>query len=124
MLMLKRRLLAFKYALEGIAYALRYHPSIFIQLLCGFAAVALGFAVGLSRVEWMILSLTVGAVLAAELLNTAVEVTLDHMTKDHHMRVKHAKDVAAGAVFVISCIAVVVGLLLFIPRFLFLFTVG
>lgn len=110
-----RRIKAFGYAIEGLAYALRYHPSIFYQLLAGFIVTLLGLYFGVNRIEWAILLLTIFAVVTCELLNTAIEVTLDHMTKDHHLRVKYAKDVAAGAVFFMSIGAVLVGYFVFQP---------
>ncbi|NTV30818.1 diacylglycerol kinase family protein [candidate division WWE3 bacterium] len=110
-----RRIKSFGYALEGIAYTIKYHPSILIQLFATFVVVVLGLTLDIKTQEWVALLLTIFMVLTTELINTAIEVTLDHMTKDHHLRVKYAKDVAAGAVLIMSIGSVIIGWLIFLP---------
>ena len=55
-------------------------------------------------------------VLALELVNTAIERTVDLVTKDYHDLAKAAKDVAAGAVLIMSMFSVIIGLIIFIPK--------
>lgn len=97
-----------RFALAGIAAAFRTESSFRIQ--CGAAALV-GVAVAVLRprpIWWALLALTVGAVLAAELLNTALEHLADRLHPERHPTIMVAKDCAAGAVLVLSLAAVAV----------------
>lgn len=107
---------AFGHALRGIGRLLqtqtnaRIHVSA-IVLVCG-----IGMWLGLSLLEWAILSLSMGLVLCAEALNTAIEFAVDLTSPDWHALARDAKDIAAGAVLLASLTAVAVGLLIFVPK--------
>lgn len=107
---------SFGYAVEGLHYVILNHRSFGIQVFAALVVIGLGFGVGLSRDEWLITVLTIFWILMAELLNTSVETALDHVAHEHHVNVKVAKDVAAGAVFLSSLGAVVIGLIVFAPH--------
>lgn len=87
---------------------LRFHLCIG-NLICVFA-----WFFGLSRAEWGILCLAIAFVIVAELVNTAIEQTADAVTEDYSEHIKFAKDVAAGAVFVATVTALVIGCILFL----------
>ncbi len=80
------------------------------------AAVGLGWAMGLERWEWGLLFFSIFLVLAAELMNTAVERTVDLYTDAFHPVAKEAKNLAAGAVLVAALAAAVAGVIIFGPR--------
>ena len=94
------------FALHGIGAGLRSESSLRQQA----AAAALVLAVLAWRrpapVWWALLIMNCGAVLAAELMNTALEHALDHLNPELHPAIKLAKDCAAGAVLVLSLAAV------------------
>lgn len=71
---------------------------------------------GISPVEWMILILTVAALLAAELLNSAIERLGNAVTTEHHPMIGKAKDLAAGAVLIVSIAALIIAAIIFIPK--------
>ena len=73
---------------------------------------------GLSRLEWLILILTIALVLSMEALNTAVEAVVDLVSPQFHPLAKLAKDVAAGGVLIAAVGAVFVALLLYGERVL------
>lgn len=75
-----------------------------------------GFLVELSIIEWMIIFLLIGGMFSLELLNTAIEHTVDLITDKHHPLAKAAKDAAAGAVCVFAVISCIIGLLIFLPK--------
>jgi len=104
------------YAASGIVYALRTQRNMRIHAALAALAFLLGSALGLSRVEMAILALTVAAVVAAEMVNTAVESVVDLVTQEYAPLAKIAKNVAAGAVLVCSFGAVAVGYFLFFHR--------
>lgn len=102
----------FGYAIQGIRYAVRTQRNIRVHL--GITAVVVIGAAILSFPlwKWIVLVLTISMVLAAELINTAIEATIDLITPEFHPMAKIAKDVAAGAVLVCAIGAAAVGVLL------------
>ena len=109
---------SFRYAFAGLGYLLWTQRNAKIHSLIGLAAVALGILLGLDRFEWLVLTLTIAIVLAAEGINTALEAAVDLASPDYHPLAKIAKDVGAGTVLLTAIAAVIVGLLLFLPRLL------
>ena len=77
---------------------------------------------GLSTLEWSAVVLCIGAVLAAEGINSAIEALCDRVSPDYDEAIKHAKDLAVGAVLILATMSVVVGLLIFIPKFIALWS--
>ncbi len=116
--MLKHRVLSFKYAIEGIASALKEEPNLKFHFFMAFIVILLGFYFSLSEFEWLIILFTIGLVIGIELTNTAIEEIVDSFTSDQHPGAKRAKDVAAGAVLVISIMATLIGFVIFLPHFL------
>ncbi len=88
-----------------------------VQIDCVFAGVAviLGFVFSLSVTHWLILVLCIGVVLGFELLNTALESLLDLVYPTFHPLAGRVKDYAAGACFIASLSALVIGFILFAP---------
>ena len=101
-----------KHAVEGVWYVVRSQRNARIHLAVVAGVLALGGWMGLSRIEWAILALVVGIVLAAEWFNTATEATVDLVTAEYHPLAKVAKDAAAAGVLLVALIAVVVGVLI------------
>ena len=66
--------------------------------------------------EWLICMILFGLVLSAELMNTAIETTIDLCMPNIHPKAKLAKDTAAGAVLVLAMISAMIGFLIFIPK--------
>jgi diacylglycerol kinase (ATP) len=90
------------FAMHGVAAGLRAESSLRVQAVA--AALVLGVLVWRrpAPVWWALLIMNCGAVLAAELLNTALEHALDHLNPERHPAIGLAKDCAAGAVLVLS----------------------
>ena len=94
---------------------LRTQRNAWIHSVASLGVFALGLWLGLSRVEWAILFLTVGLVWMTEFVNTALEAVVDLASPVHHPLAKVGKDVAAAAVLVGACTAAVIGLLILGP---------
>jgi diacylglycerol kinase len=107
---------AFRHAIDGIVHSLISQRNMKIHLVAAFAAVAGAIYYRLSAAEWMLLTLTIAGVIAAEMLNTAVEAVVDLVSPQVHHLAKTAKDVAAGAVLIMAAASLVVGYLLFFHR--------
>lgn len=106
---------AFRCAAAGIAYAFRSQRNLKIQVVLGLAAVAAGFALGISRVDWLAIVLCIIVVSVAEVVNTAIESAVDLASPEWHELARAAKDAAAGAVLLDSAGSVIVGLIVFAP---------
>ncbi|MEI6948533.1 diacylglycerol kinase family protein [Paraflavisolibacter sp. H34] len=115
---LKERLYSFKYAWAGIRAAFRTDHNTWVHFVLTAAALFLAVVLHISRVEWMVLVLVVALVWMAELFNTALEKTMDFISRDYHPQIKLVKDLAAAAVLITSIAAVIVGGLIFIPKLL------
>ena len=104
---------SFGFALRGIYYALTRERNLRIHFTAGAFALFFSRYYDLSGVELGLLILCIGFVLVCEMVNTAIEKTVDLETSGFHKLAKIAKDVAAGAVLVSAITSVVVGFLLF-----------
>ena len=107
-----RFLNSFKHAVDGAWYVLHTQRNARIHLAVTVVVLSVGVWVGLSRIEWSILALTIAMVLVAEWFNTVAEVAIDLATAEYHPLARIAKDVAAGAVLLAALTAIVVGLLI------------
>jgi len=116
--MAKNRVLSFKHAFEGIWIALKEEPNFKLHLLAGFLVFILGLFLGISNLDWILLTITIGLVVSLELTNTAIEELVDSFTDGVHPAAKKAKDVAAGAVLIASITAFIIGLFIFLPYFI------
>jgi diacylglycerol kinase len=79
-------------------------------------ALVIGFIVKLDALEWIMLVFAIGLVFIAEIFNTAIERLTDLKSPDVHPLAKQAKDLGAAAVLVASVIAIIIGLIIFIPK--------
>ena len=115
----RKRIASFRYAVLGLSDLFRTQPNARIHLLATALVVALGLYFHISRMEWVALSICISLVLVSEALNTALEYLTDLVSPEYHPLAGKVKDVAAAAVLLAALGAVVVGLLIFIPRFIF-----
>jgi len=115
---------AFLCAIRGLTGALRRERNLKIMVAFAIPVFLLGAALSLAPWEWIALILTIAFVLVSELLNTALERTLDRIGLEHHPLTGEAKDIAAGAVLMCSMTAVVVGLIIFGPKLFDLLQAG
>lgn len=104
---------SFGFALQGFRYTLATERNIRVMLGGAAFAVVMGFVLQLDLVSWAIVLLCIGCVLAAELMNTAIETVVDLVSPEYHPLAGHAKDIAAAAVYVLSFLVAVVGVCVF-----------
>jgi diacylglycerol kinase len=109
------RLNSFRHAFAGWWYMLRTQRNAWIHAVISTAVFVLGLWLGLSRLEWAIILVTIAVVWMAEFINTALEAVVDLASPDLHPLAKVGKDVAAAAVLVGAITAVLVGLLILGP---------
>ncbi|EKD47573.1 MAG: hypothetical protein ACD_65C00376G0001 [uncultured bacterium] len=109
---------SFKFAIDGLKTAFTKGRNFRIQISLGIAAVILGIVFKITTSEWLHLTLIISFVLILELVNTAIEETINIVSPEIQERAKIAKDISAGAVLVASIAAVFIGAFLFLPKIL------
>ena len=108
---------SFKYAFEGIITTIKEERNMFIHFLIAIIVVITGIYVRLSLNEWLICLLLFALVFSLELINTAIENTVDLVTTKKNKKAKLAKDAAAGAVLIAAIFASIIGIIIFLPKF-------
>jgi diacylglycerol kinase (ATP) len=104
---------SFNWAFEGIIHVLRTQRNLRIHFAIAIAVIAAAAALGVDRIELIVLLLAIAFVLVAEMVNSAIEGAIDVSTTSFDPNAKLAKDVAAGAVLIASVTAIAVGYLIF-----------
>ena len=110
--------LSFYYAGAGVVHVALTQRNMRVHILIALATAMLGLWFAISTTEWAIISLAMGGVFGAEMVNTAVERLVDLVSPEYHNLAKVAKDSAAGAVLIMAIFASITGLLVFIPKLL------
>ena len=106
---------SFGYSLDGLIYAYKYEQSMFIHFIVTCGVIMANLFFGVSGIEWLISLMAIGMVLAAELINTAIEAVVDLVTLEIHPLAKIAKDCGSAATFVLSMMAGAIGFVIYLP---------
>jgi diacylglycerol kinase len=104
-----KTLRSFRYAWHGIYLVIRYENNTRVHLLASVVAVVAGVVLGLNPLEWALILMQIGLVWAAETFNTALEKLVDLVSPEYHPLAGKVKDIAAGAVLIVSLMSVAVG---------------
>ena len=115
-LSIKRLKKSFGYAFKGIDDVVSNEPNMKIHVSVAILVVIMAFLLKISMLEWIILVLLIGLVLAAEIINTTIENLVDMYTKDYNERAKVVKDTAAGTVLILAITSAIIGLMIFVPK--------
>ena len=110
------RLKSVNYAVQGAIKLITTEHSIMVQFSLGILVTIAGFYFDISATEWLFQTLAIGFVLSIEGLNTAVEKIADFIHPNYHERIGFIKDIAAGAVFFAGITAIIIGLIIYVPR--------
>jgi diacylglycerol kinase (ATP) len=104
-------------AIEGIIYAVKTQRHMRYHLYAALAALVLSLVLNITRTEFTLLCMAIVLVLVTEMLNTAIETTVDMISEEFHPKAKLAKDIAAGVVFIASLGALTLAYLILYPPF-------
>jgi len=118
------RLESVGYALSGLGFVIRNEHNARIHIATAIAVMALGTYFQISGSDWIILILAIISVLFAETINTAFEYLCDVVSPQKNEAVKHAKDIAAGAVLITAIGAVIIGAIVLLPYIISEFGIG
>lgn len=109
-------------ALHGCAVLFGTERNAKIHLAAFIVVLIAGFCFSVDKTEWMIILLASGAAIAAEAMNTAIEGAVDLVHPQYGEKAGRIKDIAAGAVLIVTCTAIVVGVMIFFPHVRALFS--
>lgn len=111
-----KRLASFRYAFNGIRLLIQKEHNAWIHCFAAICVIGAGIFLGLSPMEWIAVSIVIGAVLAAEAINSAIEALADLVSPEYNAAIKKTKDLAAGAVLITAIAAAIVGFIIFLPK--------
>ncbi|MDI3481139.1 MAG: diacylglycerol kinase [Tepidanaerobacteraceae bacterium] len=112
---------SFRYAMAGIIYSFNTQRNVRIHFFMAFLVLAVGCFFDLSAFELLLVIFTIAMVIITEMINTAIETTIDMVTEQYHPLAEIAKNVAAGAVLIATLNALAVGYVIFGRRLLKIF---
>ena len=105
-----------KNCLDGISYVTKNEKNFKREIALGIIALILSYILKIDKIEFIIVLTMICLVLTTEIINTAIERTVDLVTKEYHELARIAKDVSAGSVLVTSIFALIIGIIIFIPK--------
>jgi undecaprenol kinase/diacylglycerol kinase (ATP) len=115
---MRKFILGFKYAFNGIKYAVLTQLNFKFHMIAALLIVGAGIYYNLKATEWLWISVAIALVMAAELFNTALEVLVDLVSPNVHPKAGIVKDLASGAVLLIAILAAIIGVSIFLPYIL------
>ena len=112
----KARGASFSYAFNGFIALFRTEHNAWIHGGLTALALLLSIVLHISKTEWMLLIIIISFVWMAEIINTAIEKTMDFISLEKHPQIKLVKDLAAAAVLVSAVAALLIGTIIFLPK--------
>lgn len=108
------------FAMNGIVVGFK-GSNFKVQCAISVLVVFLGFIFTLSKIEWCMIIISIALVTTLELINTAIEQMCDFIHPQKNDTIRDIKDISAGAVLIVSLSSLVIGLVIFLPKFFYLF---
>lgn len=109
---LRKSINKFRYAFAGLFHGIYHDFSITLQIIIALIVVVFCLFIDLAQWEWCLILIVIGAVIALEFVNSAIESVVDLVSPNYHILAKRAKDYAAAAVLVMSIAACVIGIII------------
>jgi len=110
------RIKSFKYALNGIKYAVLTQHNFYIHIIIALIAILLGFLLQINNLEWVAIIIVIGLVISAEIFNTAIEELVNLVSPQKNKKAGIVKDLSAGAVLILAVVALLTGIIIFLPK--------
>lgn len=118
---LQKRIKSFAYAFNGLKILIQEEHNSWIHILAAICAIAAGILLKVSAMEWIAIVFAVGFVITLEIINSAIENIADFISPGKHDMIKKIKDLSAAGVLVSAITALVIGLIVFLPKIVLLF---
>lgn len=113
---IKARLISFKYAFKGIKHVVVHEHNARVHLLATLIVISLGFYCNINRFEWIAITLVIALVWITEMLNTIIELLVNHLWPQYNITAGKIKDIAAAIVLLCAFASVVIACIIFIPK--------
>ncbi|MBB3696679.1 diacylglycerol kinase [Flammeovirga yaeyamensis] len=113
---ISKRLKSFTYAFNGLKILIKEEHNARIHVLATVCVVILGILLKITILEWIAVIFAIGLVISSEIFNSAIENIADYLTKEKREEIKRIKDLAAAGVLICAIAALIIGLLIFIPK--------
>ena len=107
---------SFLHAIDGIIYCIKYEHNMVIIILATILVTICGFAFKISGAEWLFIAFICGAIAACEVINSSIEAIVDFITNDYNELAKISKDTASSASLILCTVALIGGLIIFLPK--------
>ena len=112
----RTRIKSIGYAFKGAYHLIKNEASIKVQFAIAIIMTLAGFYFELSTTEWIIQILVIALIMAIEGINSAIEEIADFIHPEFHQKIGLVKDISAGAVFIFAIAAIIIGLIIYIPK--------
>lgn len=109
---------SFKYAFNGLKILVKEEQNYVVHLTTATIVVILGFYYKITSIEWIVLVLAIQVVLTLETINTAIENLADFVSAERSDKIMRIKDLAAAGVLIAALTAMIIGLIIFLPKML------
>lgn len=109
--------IGFRFAFNGIKEAFIKERNFRIHLYITSIVLILSFYVQLNMMEWLFIIIAIYFVLVMELVNSLFERIIDYIKPEYHIQAKIIKDIAAGVVLLTATLSIIIGLIIFLPKF-------
>lgn len=109
---------SFKYAFEGFISSFKTERNMKIHIFIMMLVIIAGIIFKISKAEWIVCIFCIGLVVSGELFNTSIEKIVDMVMPYKNEKAKIAKDVSAAAVLVLAIASAIIGLIIFMPKFI------
>ncbi|HLR73535.1 MAG TPA: diacylglycerol kinase family protein [Pseudogracilibacillus sp.] len=113
----KKTSIGFRYAFNGIKEAFLRERNFRIHLYITSIVLILSFYFQLNVTEWILILIAIYFVLVMELVNSLFERIIDYIKPEYHIQAKIIKDIAAGVVLLTASLSIIIGLIIFLPKF-------
>ena len=113
---------SFVYAFKGIRIFFSTQRNAWVHFLAAAFVIILGFVFNVNSVEWCLLIFAIGFVFTAEIFNTAIEFLTDFVSPGNNDKIGQIKDLAAGGVLVSAIVSAIIGLIVFVSKFIIYFS--
>src|SRR5699024_1539566 len=118
---LEIKLSKFLYPLQGLQQIFKRDNNFLYHIIAALIVILISFLLGINSLEWLFIISAIFFVLITEVINTAIEYTVDLFTDSYSIYAKHAKDLGALAVLLASIYAVIIGMIILLPYLIQLF---
>lgn len=115
---ISQRLKSFPHAFNGLKILLREEHNARIHFVAAILVIIAGVVLKISTEEWITLVFAIGFVITAEIINSSIENIADFISPEKHEKIKKIKDLAAAGVLISAATALIVGLIIFLPKIL------